>query len=502
MDLPPEQQRTPAAAGAGYFVAIDGETYGPYAIQEMVQYVREQKVLRKDLAWREGLENWTSVADIFRAEGVTLPREEPSQANGGVGRRTPKSRLGKLTGESIRQTTKSGDLPLHRGARNGTFHEIPRELLTLDLFLVQNRDGETALHVAAHSKNLSQIPAEFFTMETLSVAEKFGRTPLHIAAAYGCLGQLPREVLTPEFLGLRRTNGSDNSVVHEAARNNLLGQLPDQLLTRELMEQRNAYGETPLELLERSRATPKQLAFLKRLGVEVDGSTLTKQRASELIDDAQAGIKPTVEGSIVQVQTVAVAPQQVEAAPFTLVALTQGTAEWRQWRCGGIGSSDAPVIMAENPWKSSGELLVEKRHGNGDREVTEAMARGTELEPEARRAYVLHTGRDVQPACLQSNQYEWLRASVDGITASCDAVVEIKCGESAYRKTAECGRPPEYYNGQLQHILAVTGLPVIDFWCYLPGSSALFVQVDRDDGYIERLLWEEYQFWTQVLRGQ
>jgi putative phage-type endonuclease len=126
------------------------------------------------------------------------------------------------------------------------------------------------------------------------------------------------------------------------------------------------------------------------------------------------------------------------------------------------------------------------------------MARGTALEPEARRAYIAQCGKPVQPACLQSNAYDWLRASVDGITPNLDAVVEIKCGESVYRKTSLSGCAPDYYYGQFQHILAVTGLPAIDFWCYLPGRPEVLVPVERDDRYIERLLDAEFRFWTQV----
>ena len=87
---------------------------------------------------------------------------------------------------------------------------------------------------------------------------------------------------------------------------------------------------------------------------------------------------------------------------------------------------------------------------------------------------------------------------MDGITSDLDAVVEIKCGDSVYRKTAAAGCVPDYYYGQLQHILAVTGLPTIDFWCYLPGRPAVLVAVARDDDYIARLLEAELQFWSEV----
>jgi len=83
-----------------------------------------------------------------------------------------------------------------------------------------------------------------------------------------------------------------------------------------------------------------------------------------------------------------------------------------------------------------------------------------------------------------------------------DAVVEIKCGTSVYGKTAELGCVPDYYFGQLQHILAVTGLPSIDFWCYLPGRPELLVPVKRDDYYISRLLEAEHLFWMEVQRNR
>ena len=40
--------------------------------------------------------------------------------------------------------------------------------------------------------------------------------------------------------------------------------------------------------------------------------------------------------------------------------LEQGSSEWRAWRKGVIGASDAPKIMGENPWGSRSSLLDEK----------------------------------------------------------------------------------------------------------------------------------------------
>jgi len=192
---------------------------------------------------------------------------------------------------------------------------------------------------------------------------------------------------------------------------------------------------------------------------------------------------------------------QMNTSHFTIVELQQGTTEWREWRHNGIGASDASTIMGENRFKSAAQLLQEKRGPAQDYGQNAAMARGTELEPEARRLYVAKTGREVRPACLQSTRYDWLRASLYGLAFNHDAVVEIKCGQSAYRTASQTRSVPDYYYGQLQHILAVTGLDSLDFWCYWPGYPALLIPVPRNVAYIERLLNTELEFWNLVQRS-
>ena len=91
--------------------------------------------------------------------------------------------------------------------------------------------------------------------------------------------------------------------------------------------------------------------------------------------------------------------------PYTIVEFEQGTAEWLGWRHAGIGASDAPTVMSENPWKSASTLLEEKRGVVKEGVQNAAMARGTRLEPEARQQYELTTGNAVRPVCLQSLQH-------------------------------------------------------------------------------------------------
>jgi putative phage-type endonuclease len=182
-----------------------------------------------------------------------------------------------------------------------------------------------------------------------------------------------------------------------------------------------------------------------------------------------------------------------------VIELEQGTNEWLAWRHNGIGSSEASTIMGENRFESAVMLLKQKRGPVIlDSVQNEAMAIGTKLEPEARRLYIASIGKDVRPVCVQSTRYEWLRASLDGLSTNHDTVVEIKCGAAVYRRVSRSRSVPDYYYGQVQHILAVTGLESLDFWCYWPDSPVLLVPVERDETYIERLLSKELEFWNRV----
>lgn len=185
---------------------------------------------------------------------------------------------------------------------------------------------------------------------------------------------------------------------------------------------------------------------------------------------------------------------------YSMVKLEQGTPDWLAWRFEGIGASDAPAIMGQNPWKSRAKLMREKR----ERRIVKmnaAMLRGSQLEPEARQSYENKFGKAVPPACLQSARHSWMRASVDGLTPCGSTVIEIKCGEGAYWQSSVTGEVPSYYMGQLQHILFVTGLSSIDYWCYLPSRPEIHIQVSRDETYIEKMIEAEKLFWLEFQQG-
>lgn len=182
---------------------------------------------------------------------------------------------------------------------------------------------------------------------------------------------------------------------------------------------------------------------------------------------------------------------------YRIVEHIQGSKKWLDWRRQGICASDAPTIMGENPWKSRDYLMREKIEGI-ECTPNEKMIRGRELEPEARKVFIQKTNVTFMPVCIEHRSLTWLKASLDGLSTDGRFVVEIKCGKSAYEKTERSQKVPDYYYGQLQHILAVTGLVRIEFWCYLPSRQGVYLRIYRDNEYIKNLLDQEYNFWKQV----
>ncbi|MGL4541596.1 MAG: lambda-exonuclease family protein [Polymorphobacter sp.] len=215
---------------------------------------------------------------------------------------------------------------------------------------------------------------------------------------------------------------------------------------------------------------------------------------------------------------------------YEIIDHDQGSTAWLHWRHGGIGASDAPALMGENPWKRPARLFTEKttplkpyyaarpkpapaaeadlfaparpapptsgmRAGAAG---SSAMSRGNALEPYALALYCETVGVALEPACLQSVANAWQRASLDGINFAERRLVEIKCGDKVYAHTASTGSVPGYYIGQLQHILSVTGFAAIDFWVWLPGQRGLLLTVQRDDAYITRMTAAEADFWARV----
>src|SRR5580658_11338617 len=119
-------------------------------------------------------------------------------------------------------------------------------------------------------------------------------------------------------------------------------------------------------------------------------------------------------------------PRKVTIMP-RIERLEQNTPEWLRWRMEGIGSSDAPVIMGEGAFKSRHLLWAIKTGRAREFAGNAAARRGHALERAARTAYERQFGLQMEPLCLIHEQYDWMRASLDGMSFDGSLVLEIKC---------------------------------------------------------------------------
>jgi putative phage-type endonuclease len=179
--------------------------------------------------------------------------------------------------------------------------------------------------------------------------------------------------------------------------------------------------------------------------------------------------------------------------------LEQGTAEWRQWRKGVIGASDAPVIMGENPWGSPARLLREKLGLVKEFTGNAATREGHRLEEPARELLAKNYSLNLKPTIVQDSKEPYLAASLDAISSDGRQVFEIKSGVKSYEYVESNGYPPDYYRAQLQHILMITELEWIVYAAFRPDKPIITLNIHRNDDYIKQLRKNENDFVKQLV---
>lgn len=174
--------------------------------------------------------------------------------------------------------------------------------------------------------------------------------------------------------------------------------------------------------------------------------------------------------------------------------MDQGSEEWHELRRGKIGASDAPVIMGVSPWCNPQDLWEMKLGLKPPPEIKPHMQRGLLMEAAAREYFYIMTGHEVYPEVYVSPTFEWMMASLDGISKDEKVLLEIKCPGKEDHALAEQGYIPPKYYPQLQHQLAVMQLNSLYYLSY-DGQEGVILTVERDQEYIDKLIDKEMEFY-------
>ena len=184
---------------------------------------------------------------------------------------------------------------------------------------------------------------------------------------------------------------------------------------------------------------------------------------------------------------------------MSALAVRQGTPEWLDARLSGIGSSDAPIIVGESPYRSVLDLWAEKT-GLAPREEPDAdqsrlFRIGHLMEPLLLTLYTEETGRKtrLEPRMLRHRTRSWMTASLDARVVGERRIVECKWTNA--RRWSAGEDVPGDVQVQVQHAMAVAGADVAEVVA-LVGPSLRIVEVPRDDAWIADIVALEEEFWA------
>ena len=187
--------------------------------------------------------------------------------------------------------------------------------------------------------------------------------------------------------------------------------------------------------------------------------------------------------------------------------MEQNSKEWLEWRRGGLGASDAPIVMGDSPYLTAYELWQEKT-GLVKREDTGSFVTdlGHKFEPMIRADLELDLGYSMDPQCIEHHELPWLRASLDGFNEENRTFVEIKyVGKDKLEWVKKNKRPLPAHVAQVQQQFAVTGFSSCLYTCYtltpdrkqIDRSVTITVPIDME--YITKKLVPALKdFWDKV----
>lgn len=171
--------------------------------------------------------------------------------------------------------------------------------------------------------------------------------------------------------------------------------------------------------------------------------------------------------------------------------------EWLKYRRLGLGGSDAGAIVGLNPYATPYTVWADKTGRLPDKEDTEAMRQGRDLEAYVAARFEETTGKRVRRrnAILQHPELDFVTANIDREVARESAGLECKTTSTMNLKRFKNGEFPDQYYTQCVHYLAVTGW---DRWylAVLILNQGFYVYtIERDEDEIAALMAAEKEFW-------
>lgn len=181
-----------------------------------------------------------------------------------------------------------------------------------------------------------------------------------------------------------------------------------------------------------------------------------------------------------------------------ITSFEQGSLDWYAEKLGMFSGSDFHIMLGESKTKEAFmyKKLGERLFGDYDMEETQsqAMERGSLLEPEARRLYCAANEVDVLTCGVvkpdEGSEFrDYALCSPDGLVGD-DGIIEIKCPLARnYLQWVEKDfyiKPQ--YKTQVQFNLFITERNWCDFIYYHPRAGMKILRIERNEEYIDNIV--------------
>jgi len=186
---------------------------------------------------------------------------------------------------------------------------------------------------------------------------------------------------------------------------------------------------------------------------------------------------------------------QEELGLMQILSHLQGSDEWLASRLGRPSASQFSKLITTSG-KPSGsaskyidQMVIERLSGESTPHFqSEHMARGNDLEPEARDYYELMTGNTVVEVGFILDDSEEFGCSPDGLVGE-DKGLEIKCpAENTMLSYIEDPmKGVKRYWQQIQGCMMITGRSTWDFLAYHPEMEPVLVTVEYDEEFCSKM---------------
>ena len=174
--------------------------------------------------------------------------------------------------------------------------------------------------------------------------------------------------------------------------------------------------------------------------------------------------------------------------------------DWLIQRRKTIGGSDAAGIVGLSKWASPFSVWADKTGRAAEKEDTEAMRQGRDLESYVAHRWSEETGKRVYRlhAMLYNPKYPFAHADVDRMVMGENAGLECKTTFSLDLKQFHGVEFPVQYYAQCVHYLAVTGADRWHLAVLAYGRGFFTFVLERNQAEIDALMAAEESFWHQV----